>query len=278
VLQIIAMLTIPRLFLYLHAGFLLIACSGKNDNAPDTKSENDSTTAITKADSLLDLNGELRSLALGFTEITSFPLVLDTAITNHFDDYDSLPGDDARMLFSKAPQHNLNETPAYLFDYFLKIDSLKRAGEYSAYVESLDIGMIKEARTKKLFRVRLHPETLLIVWGMDYHSYEACPWSRGSFVFVTIVHKGEPGETLCLSLNDAGGDPPVSGNTERQATIQEDGSISIHQKDISDEDMDEPEVSLKESSFEFMITKNVFRHVRSKEGKDVRVKREEVGY
>lgn len=253
---------------------LLYSCGGGESNS--TSTEKDTLTADSVV--VIDLPAEIDSLLADFIPAPPMPVNLDSALIAGIESKDSLPGRDVRFLAANYHSHSLFEFQSYPIENFLKIDSIKIAGGYPDYVESLDIGMTKESKAFRLFHLQLNDSSLLFFWAIHYHTYEACPWGNGNYVYMTHIHSGRVKETICIALMDAGGDPPVGGSTDRFAELKEDGTFHIYQRDISDEDNEQPKVELTEGEYDFAIRDSSIVPIKEKPGKPKMVKRETVGY
>ena len=99
------------------------------------------------------------------------------------------------------------------FESFLKIDSVRNAGEYQNYVETLDIGMIKDATALYLENIKLDANTGINLWCIKYSSYEACPYYEGTEVFGTYYTKNGPQKTYLLGVVSTAADPPMGLET-----------------------------------------------------------------
>lgn len=259
--------------------FLLTSCG--NADLPDRVQESetrDSTSLTNEQEDAKNYPEEIQSLLASFPEKKDFPLVLDSTLIRKAEQGDSLPGKDVRFLSSRYHPHELFDFQNYTLKNYFEIDSLKTAGAYAEYVEQLDIGMTKNANAHRLFYVSLNENSLLFFWEIDYHTYEACPYGSGIYLFMTHAFNGEIQETLCVALEDGGSDPPVAGGTNRYAVIDQSGTITINQQDVSDEDMDQPKVEVRKSFYRFAIKDAAVLLEKEELSSPEMVKRETVGY
>jgi hypothetical protein len=97
---------------------------------------------------------------------------------------------------------------AYLVGSFLKIDSLKKVGKYQKYVDSLDIGMVRDSRAFIIDTLLKSSDSLIVVWGIKEESYEACPWHNQISVFGTLIESNNFNKTIEIANSISMGDPP----------------------------------------------------------------------
>jgi hypothetical protein len=189
---------------------------------------------------------------------------------------DSLSSKDFLLLNQNYHKDALFEQQTWNIEGFLKIDSIKQAGGYADYISSLDLGMTKDSKAFVLFHMQPNDSTILFFYGIDYGSYEACPWSSGTYVFMTAVYGETIGQTICIALEDAGGDPPAYGCSSRSAELSKNGEIKIHDYNLSDGDMDAPEVETKTADFIYQLQGANVVHKSGKEAEWITVKRSEI--
>ncbi len=108
---------------------------------------------------------------------------------------------------------------------FLQIDSLKAAGKYQEYVAHLDIGQTKES-SAWIYDTLSYSTGKLVVWGITYSSYEACPSFSGKNIFITTISNDDKYQNTIKLLELSGfADPPVYSNITGQCMIKADLSI-----------------------------------------------------
>ncbi|MGZ3863722.1 MAG: hypothetical protein ACXVPF_10965 [Bacteroidia bacterium] len=231
-----------KLFLALGVGIVLSSCgnpSKENSAEPKTDSVSINNVGLQKRVSL-------------FKE-TTLPLTIDTTFVFMSGNGDSLGGFEVRALARNIFKHGLSSAMEYDLNTFCKIDSIKEAGKYQQYVDSIDIGMIKVSTAHALNEFRLDQNTLLLVWGLYSSSYEACPSSESWTVYGTIVYKGDVKETFLLGECSSWVDPPVG--TERMITskITSGGIITTDLYQMNDQDMDSAYIEITRENYSFSI-------------------------
>jgi hypothetical protein len=173
-------------FLILSLSFIILACGSKNTN-PSLNTDSLNTDS---------LKNEVVSTGEIIVQVSD-SITLDTI---------PLSGKLVRQWVFKELLSD-----DYHLKYFLEIDSIKSAGKYSDYIQSLDIGMTKDSRSW-IYDTLSIQEGTAYVWGISYDSYEACPHFSGKTMYLTTVSKnGTPNATIKLTEISSGGDPPSFG-------------------------------------------------------------------
>jgi hypothetical protein len=150
----------------------------------------------------------------------SFPiLVTDSSMK------DSFPLSSSFLKKYVLPQiDKINEN--WTLNDFLKIDSLKTAGKYKEYVEHLDIGQTKES-SAWIYDTLSDVSGKVIVWGITYSSYEACPSFSGKNIFITTISQDDKYQNTIKLLEISGfADPPVYSSITGQCILNADLSIA----------------------------------------------------
>jgi hypothetical protein len=245
---------------------LLSSCGGG-----EQKQETPATDTSAKDSVAVDFPAEVDSLLSKFPRKDTWPLVLDSITVSKTTEGDSLPSKDFKYLNKNAPKKigSLDYPQSdWVINSYLMIDSIKQAGGYTSYLETLDLGMIKDSKAYALFHMQANDSTLLFFYGIDYMSYEACPWSRGTYVFMTVVYGNKLGESILVAMEEAGGDPPAYGCSSISLELQENLNYHVRLFSLSDEDMDSPEID----------TQTVFRHFMIKQSEILKDGTKEKGY
>jgi hypothetical protein len=118
---------------------------------------------------------------------------------------------------------------------FCFIDSLRSAGAYNQYLDSIDIGMVREAQAFKLDEKKVGNQQLLI-WCLEMISYEACPVFGGRMVLATYGHHGNY-TNIPLGMNYAVADPPFFLSANVYSRLQGD-SLFLSSVETSENDED----------------------------------------
>lgn len=230
-----------------------------------------------KKDSIVINNKELEKKARLFKP-ASFPFVVDTNLLLNVEKGDSLGAFEVKLLAATFFKHDLLQGTEYNLATFYKIDSIKAAGKYQQYCDSLDIGMTKVSTAHALNEFQLNVNTLVLVWALHSSSYEACPSSSSYRVYFTLVYKGDVKETFLLGAFDTFADPPVASQIYASSELLENGTLHIKWRQINDEDMDQPEVSVEDASYSFTIKDGSIQKLTEKREPARKEDRKKVGF
>ena len=115
----------------------------------------------------------------------------------------------------------------------------------------LDIGQTKES-SAWVYDTLSYATGKLIVWGITYSSYEACPSFAGKKIFITTIsNEDKPQNTIQLMEVSGAADAPVYGSITGQCSISEDLSIACSDSLINGQYVDPTE---KEKGYEEKVT------------------------
>src|ERR1035437_9420392 len=182
-------------------------------------------TGAEKKDSLVINNKQLEK-SIGLFKEATLPFMVDTALLFRLEKGDSLGEFEIKMLTANCFKHDLLSGLEYDLNTFYKIDSIKAAGKYKQYCDSLDIGMTKFSTAHALNEIQLDENTLILVWVLRTSSYEACPYSSTYAVYFTIVYRGNVGETFLLGEYVTWADAPVAMQRTVNGKLLTDGTLT----------------------------------------------------
>lgn len=246
-----------KTFYFLALFTVCISCAEKENNSSQVVSSDRQSEQYDSSEVLRD------TLALAVEEISfpvpeeldgdfkliSLPYSLDSSDLEALEIENRLTHEQVELL-----TRNLDSNFAWEMEYelntYFKIDSLKRAGAYEDYLASLDIGQMKNSEAYPLGYVELAPNKKLFLWGLEYGTYEACPFMAGTTIYGSIFENGVQTSTRVYAESMAGGDPPSMMSKIIELNISEEGEALIHQLEIHTELADEGEdiVELSEDS------------------------------
>jgi hypothetical protein len=169
----------------------------------------------------------------------SLPFNLDTTFILKADTNDRIPYQQIRSLGYEFLKNELTDGLINNIQEFCKIDSLKQAGAYKSYIDSLTIGMTKISIAYKIGVIDFKNNSRLFIWGITNSSYEACPFYSGTYLAGTFVNEAKQNTHFILGEISGGGDPPSMGSNEITAKVNGDGKIEIMNKRVFD-DLDVP--------------------------------------
>jgi hypothetical protein len=130
---------------------------------------------------------------------------------------------------------NLSDTSLFagIDDGFLRLDSIKKAGGYENYLSKLDIGMYKDIRAVHFKDINLSKAVSLKLWGFDYSSYEACPYSNGKVVFISKFVNGKNVECVPFSYFNNWADAPFYENVKTNSMFDKNAKLSVAEYQVS---------------------------------------------
>ena len=197
-----------KLLLFIGIIALIVSCN-------NSSGEKETTTSNIAKDTLSVLFKE-----------ASFPIVADTNLLFKMETFDSLKSSVISVLSKHmVDEESPKEVQFNLNDYF-KIDSIKTAGKYKQYCDSLTIGMTKNVVAYAIYKAKLDSNTILLAWGLHSSSYEACPNLVSNTLYYTLVTKGQIGETFCGGGVVWFADPPSIARTITTSKLLQDGSFT----------------------------------------------------
>ncbi len=153
-----------------------------------------------------------------FQSISTFPEIeinnIDSLYLENLEsEYQDIPDLNSATVKELFEAYNQPETEIYQYEYisdFLKIDSLKGANNYEAYTQSLDIGMLRDAKAFKIGIASLGNDKKGALWGIWYSSYEACPYYHGVDLYLSVFENQKLKRTFKVGSNFSSVDPPIA--------------------------------------------------------------------
>jgi hypothetical protein len=261
------MTKIKLLVFALGAIVFLNSCGGSGKENPSE----------TKSDSLVINNKQLEKSVGSFKE-GAFPFTVDTTFLFKIEEGDSLGESEVRLLAKNIFKNPLTASTESNLGIFYKIDSIKAAGKYQEYCDSLQIGETKICTAHALKELHLDANTLILVWRIYTSSYEACPSSLINDVYFTIIYKGDVVETFTLGEYAVFADPPVASQTITSSVLLKDGTLNLSVQEINDQDMDSAKVEVTKSEYSFNIIEGRIKEGIKKVGDAKMVDRKKVGF
>jgi len=244
----------------------LSSCGGPGKEASDKETNG----AIT-------VNNKQLQKSVGLFKDITLPFTVDTALLFKLEKGDSLGSFEIKTLAANCFKHDLLESFEYDLNTFYKIDSIKAAGKYRQYCDSVSIGMTKVSAAHALGEFQLDANTLILVWGLNTSSYEACPYSSTWAAYFTVIYKGNVGETFLLGEYISAGDAPVSMERTVSSKFIADGTITMDVYQVNDEDMDLPEVEITKEQYTFAVKDGAIKLLSEKKNPAVKEKRKKTG-
>lgn len=233
---------IPLLFL-----FILLACSGKKD-FPVEKKEMEKEVLYPK-----ELENSLHLFPTIQADYNIDHSFLSDSVKNHKNF--KLNSSQVQFLSSVLKENNDQSNSYYLKGYY-EIETAKKERKYTQFLETLDIGMMKDANCFAIGKIEFGDSMAILLWKIEYSSYEACPFFQGTRFYSTLVAEGKVKETIQLASKESTGDAPMFSETHQDAFIQKNGYLKYHsQSKVFEDDL---EVEYSEDRSQFKITTQGF--------------------
>lgn len=225
--------------------FLILSCNGNEGSEGSNSIEEQSDTLSADSifiDTLIVLEEDpnrieidVASLLEKGTEAFSMPLLIDSnfideyALQGEGEDY-NLTYEEAKYLGFKSPEGDLVSAGGWRINTFIKLDSLISADAYQDYLENIDLGQARYSIAHVIGSVPINSQSNMLIWNIDYGTYEACPYGYGVYVFGTIFTNGVGTNTCLLAEDSGGGDPPSWGDSYMQSELI-DSTITVFSLD-----------------------------------------------
>ena len=213
----------------------------KTDAAPEKD-----TTQVADTATAFRLNPEIEKFITLFPE-EELPFKADETLLEKVTKGKILNGEQVQLLAASWAKGKESALVNFTLESFYKIDSLKTAGGYDAYLESLDIGMTKDNNAYAISRIKFDSENEILIWGIETSSYEACPYFHEADIFMTILYKGQIGESYLLAQDYSEGDPPVAMSRKIVGMVNAPNDITTELYEVNDEDMEMPTIEVTET-------------------------------
>lgn len=167
-----------------------------------------------------------------------------------------------KLFSSKLSKDSFTETNTYYLNDYYKIEEAKKEKKYEEYIQKLDIGMMRDANCYALSRLEFGDSIGLLIWKIDYSSYEACPYYAGTHVMGTLIVDGKIKETLQLANKETAADAPMSSLSNQSVKITATGKILCNYETTVDEE--ETRIEHSKEKLEFQISKTGFKLISTK--------------
>lgn len=245
-----------NIFYTLGFGLLLASCGGEPETIDSTDSTTTDTTVMMES---VDVDNAL--LQSHFHVKSQLPFILDDSLLSK--KYEStedsaLTREEVLYLaFNFQPSDISYSGDSYIADY-LFFDSLKTIGEYEDFIEMLDIGMMKSADAYALSELTIDENFSVMLWYINFSTYEACPYSSGTILYATVLDHGLVASSTVIGEDSGGADAPYWGTTVSVCSLTAD-KMTVTKTDENGGEEDENGndiVSTSVSTFELEIDKN----------------------
>lgn len=140
-----------------------------------------------------------------------------------------------QLTFLSSNYQTVYEYDDFYLEKAQEFKKLKAQGKFNEYQDNLDIGMLAQCTPFALGSIETEKE-IIVLWVLDFSTYEACPYSAGREIYATIIRDGKVIKSLQIAHESAGGDPPVSGTSVTEFILSEDLRLTKTEIDESFED------------------------------------------
>ena len=139
----------------------------------------------------------------------NFPYLLNQDAIDDLDLSDNgLSHDEVELLSQYLIVHpGFSDIESRLDSYFRFNQLIDSIGE-EAYNNQIDLGMTQYFDAYLHYRVNLTEKKYLLIWSLDYGTYEACPYYEGQYILATMCVDGKISNTVFIGEDSGGGDPP----------------------------------------------------------------------
>ena len=197
--------------------FGLISCGDsaqKTSSTVDEESQKSGSDDVQRPSIDVDTLPEMPDALSGRVNQTfDVPYSLDQDAIGDLDLSDNVLSQEEVNLLSQymVIQPDFSDIDTRLDSYFRFNHLIDSIGE-EAYNNQIDLGMTRYFDGYLHYRVNLTEKKYLLIWSLDYSTYEACPYYAGQYVLATMCVDGKISNTVFIGEDSGGGDPPYMGS------------------------------------------------------------------
>lgn len=211
----------------------------------------------------IEINAHLQTILDKSDTTYELPMNVDTSFIKAIDftgkrDQSSLSYENGLYLAEHLLESAPTDNGTYYLNTFYQLDSLKSVGEYDEYVNNLDIGMMQVADAFVEGIIDLGDQRHIVLWSINFSTYEACPFASGAAVYGSLLSNYEVQNTMLLAEVSGGGDPPAWGDTNISTQISTTLEIDTYYINRSGED--EESIDIIEETYLTKIIELGFRN------------------
>ena len=202
-----------NLFLVSLLFYSLTSCGDNTDNKSATNNvesvssgTDDVQEPVKEIDTLLAMPAEISDRVNRTLDI---PFLVNEKTIDNLDLSDNGLSMEEVQLLSQylIVKPNFSDIDSRLNSYFSFNHLIDSIGE-EAYNDQIDLGMTQYFDAYLHYRVNLTEKKYLLIWSLDYGTYEACPYYAGQYVLATMCVDGKISNTVFIGEDSGGGDPP----------------------------------------------------------------------
>lgn len=231
----------------LYTFIALIAFSCGEQTTESSTENSGSKNDVDSSGLTLNLTEETK-LLLSYFQPAEWPYTIDSLYYENLSSEEgTLTAADVKWLTSGFVDSDLSYSAQSVIKDVLYFDSLKIHGEYDAYVDALDIGMMKDANAFALHKLELDDNGYWLIWYVDFTTYEACPYFAGKTIYATAMKNNVATSCTLIGESSGGGDAPYWGENLILTDVFKD-LLRVTKIDRSGGDTDEDGNELVEES------------------------------
>ena len=140
-----------------------------------------------------------------------------------------------KVLSAKLAGDDQSSREQYYLNDFYRIAQAKQDGTYDSLMNDLDIGMTENASCHTIGRLEFGDTMALVIWEINYKSFDACPYFTGHHVLGTLVKAGKVLSCIQLASREFGADAPMSFEAWQLADISAGGELRMKAYSQTDE-------------------------------------------
>lgn len=196
--------------------------------------------------------------------IKELPLLIDSAFfaadTIEQDYQGNLDIEMVKLLSSRLASDDASDRERYYLNDFFQIAQAKNEGTYDTLLAHLDIGMTENASCNAIGRIEFGDTMGMIIWEINYKSYDACPYYNGHHVLGTLIKNGNVVSCIQLAAREYGADAPMSFEAYQLASIAKNGVITT--RNYSQTNEEDLKVESASAFFKYQITSKGYKALK----------------
>lgn len=179
-------------------------------------------------------------------KLGDFPLIaLPYQIDSTFFDKDSnatydngnLSIEMVKLLASPLASDDASNRERYYLNDFYQIAEAKANGKYHELKKDLDIGMTENAQCKSIGRLEFGDSMSIVIWEIEYKSFDACPFFTGHHVLGSLIKDGKVISCMQLASHESSADAPMSIEMFQLTSIASNGVITVKTHSCTNEEL-----------------------------------------
>jgi hypothetical protein len=186
------------------------------------------------------------------TESKDFEIKIDsTALSSIFLDSTLRQLDSNEVNFLRSPMSD-TLSYSYVIKNCIRFDSVKKSGKLEQYLNSLQIGMTKEAKMFSYKDLKIGDIDFKL-WGVSASSLEACPYSNEKILFLSSLKDGKVQSCVPVAFQNDWSDAPFWATEKGGFVFNSKGNLEIKIKEenggIDDNDKEYTEMKDKQLQY-----------------------------